>query len=452
MLRVRPNAYYRVELPTGTQKNQEQVEKLKVTLATVLQYEVTPCPFQRGFTVELPEPPRTPVQKRPWKPKPRLGATSEQPVEDLGYFGDPFENSVASPATQAGIAEAFAGPKKEVHERQSTPRSEMSSTESNETGHDSEATDDTAFSHAEMYERDLEEAFDELKTPTRPRELRTGRTVTAPPQLTLRTTPLSTSISDTEALPAQKLRSDSSSVASSLDSFHSFHSPISPLLPSPSYGPPSPITGSDVDIENPKTRSHTRDVSETTITATSSSIWDVADDISVTDQPMRDPLATPALTNGAASQDDEHWSEAATPSPEATIRRRKVQWTKRRDLSPLPPSVNLCSPYSPRSHMTGHHLTTAILQRTCSLLLGPPVQLVAMMLRIAAKIARGAFTGSSFGFGEGGQRIPCSWDFSDCSDVNDASWDEDDYGFSLGKTNSGKEVGAKEIGGSWEID
>ena len=102
--------------------------------------------------------------------------------------------------------------------------------------------------------------------------------------------------------------------------------------------------------------------------------------------------------------------------------------------------------------MTGHHLSTAILQRTCSLLLGPPVQLVALMLRIAAKIARGSLTGSSFGLGEDGQKIPCSWDFSEASDVGDEVWDEDDYGFSLVKTNSGKSVQAKEIGGSWEID
>lgn len=70
------------------------------------------------------------------------------------------------------------------------------------------------------------------------------------------------------------------------------------------------------------------------------------------------------------------------------------------------------------------------------------------MLRIAAKITKGTFRGSSFGFGEGGQKIPCSWDFSDGSDDD---WEEDDYGFSLSKPSS-KDMRAKEIGGSWEID
>ena len=99
--------------------------------------------------------------------------------------------------------------------------------------------------------------------------------------------------------------------------------------------------------------------------------------------------------------------------------------------------------------MSGHHLTTAILQRTCSLLLGPPVQLVALMLRIAAKIAKGAFRGSSYGFGEGGQKIPCSWDFSDSSDDNDE--EEDDYGVPLSRPASSNQR-AKDAAGSWEID
>ena len=108
------------------------------------------------------------------------------------------------------------------------------------------------------------------------------------------------------------------------------------------------------------------------------------------------------------------------------------------------------------------------------------------MLQIAAKIAQGAFQGSVCGVGEGGQRIPCSWDFSDGSagdeedeDENDGfrrghrhnnknknvgvysgvevgEEEEDDYGFSLGKTVSGKDVRVKDDigggGGSWEID
>lgn len=77
------------------------------------------------------------------------------------------------------------------------------------------------------------------------------------------------------------------------------------------------------------------------------------------------------------------------------------------------------------------------------------------MLRIAAKIARGTFQGSAYGIGDKGQKIPCSWDFSDGSGDDESLanvQDEDDYGFSLGKTISGKDVRRKDMGGSWEID
>ena len=70
------------------------------------------------------------------------------------------------------------------------------------------------------------------------------------------------------------------------------------------------------------------------------------------------------------------------------------------------------------------------------------------MMRIAAKIARGASRGTSFGFGDGGQKIPCSWDFSDASNEADEESEEDDYGVSLRKSLSSREARASEMGGS----
>lgn len=52
--RVLPETYYRIELPGETTEDLELVEALKVTLKKVLFYERTPCPFARGFTVDLP--------------------------------------------------------------------------------------------------------------------------------------------------------------------------------------------------------------------------------------------------------------------------------------------------------------------------------------------------------------------------------------------------------------
>jgi hypothetical protein len=52
--RVLPDTYYRIELPGETAEDLELVEALKLTFKKVLFYERTPCPFARGFTVDLP--------------------------------------------------------------------------------------------------------------------------------------------------------------------------------------------------------------------------------------------------------------------------------------------------------------------------------------------------------------------------------------------------------------
>jgi hypothetical protein len=437
VLRIRPHSYYRIELPYRTSEDSAKVAELKDVLAKVLQYEVTACPFKRGFTVDLPEPPLTPIQKRPWKPKPRLRTTPESVTDEMGNFGFGMKGLELDPdsGTQFTRGNPFVA------------SSTASSSGNTDTENDSEDTDDTGTSPREQ-EHSHEEPLD-FKTPTRPKALRTGRAITAPPQLILKTVLPPNTITTTTPLP--ELRRQPSSLSSSVDSFHSFHSPISPLAPSPpSLDLVSPTMEHATEIDIPRTRNHKRDVSEITVTADFSELSDLTSGRSSDEATYHSPPdmpGTPILMSDATSLDEDHWSEAVTPSPTQEIRRRTAR-SRRRTQSPLPSSVNLYSPYSPRSRISGHHLTTAILQRTCSLLLGPPVQLVALMLRIAAKITKGTFRGSSFGFGEGGQKIPCSWDFSDGSDDN---WEEDDYGFSLSKASS-KDMRAKEMGGSWEID
>jgi len=445
VLRIRPNSYYRIELPCRASEDRTKVDEFKAVLATVLQYEVTACPFKRGFTVDLPEPPVTPIQKRPWKPKPRLETTSERVVEQMGKSSYDCEDLGSRSTASEPDSDGGAQPTQESPLVASSTASSLGSTNDE---HNNEATDDTGICPRDLHEKPDEEPLD-LKTPTRPKSFRTGRAITAPPQLTLRTTPPSSPTNRPAPLP--ELKRQPSSLSSSADSFHSFHSPISPLAPSPPFRDlVSPTMEYAISIGIPRTRRHKRDVSEVTVTADSSELWDLTSGGSSDETTYHSPPdlpGTPPLMSDATSLDEDHWSEAVTPSPTQEIYRGTAR-SRRRAQSPLPSSVNLYSPYSPRSQISGHHLTTAMLQRTCSLLLGPPAQLVALMLRIAAKIAKGTFRGSSFGFGEGGQKIPCSWDFSDGSDDN---WEEDDYGVSLSKPAS-KNMRAKDLGGSWEID
>ncbi len=458
VLRIRPHSYYRIELPHESRQDEEKVEDLKRVLPRILQYEVTSCPFKRGFSVDLPEAPETPVQKKPWRPKFPIRPSSGQDTEEL----DPLDEVEEVPTKESypkdiGVFHEPVPLEKplELEKQMEAPPTRITDASAVHIAEKSAQIDVTE--HVEKINKSEERRLEEppiFKTPTRPKSLRTGRTVTAPPQLSLRTSPPSTAIID--AFPPSILDEQRElSVSSSIESFHSFHSPISPLPSSP----PSPDTSpeswpSHIDVS--RTRRHKRDTSEATITPGLPERWDMADDKSGDESSHHSPPdlpRTPTLPNDSA------WSETIDVQTPKQVRLRRA---RRRPRSPLPSSSNLYSPYSPGSHISGHHLTTAILQRTCSLLLGPPIQLVALMLRIAAKIARGAFQGSAYGIGDKGQKIPCSWDFSDGSGDDEGSAadvegedddeDEDDYGFSLGKTVSGKDVRARDDGGSWEID
>jgi len=85
-------------------------------------------------------------------------------------------------------------------------------------------------------------------------------------------------------------------------------------------------------------------------------------------------------------------------------------------------------------------------------MLGPPVQLISLMLRIAFKIANGALRGTVSGYGENGEEIICQWDYSDSGDnFEQGTWEEDDFGVPL----AGK--GATRARGGynnepWEVD
>lgn len=450
VLRIRPNTYYRIELPHESRQDDVKVEELMKVLAGILQYEVTPCPFKRGFTVDLPEAPETPIQKKPWRPKVPMQPSRQDIVEELSQLDETEDKVAASKEKYPEDIGVFFAPPGEAKPVQAESR------EGTEVGGKSNSCEEPHTDVAEQVERLNKSSdgsvFDEptdLITPQRPKPLGSWRTVTAPPQLSLRTSPPSTS--EAEARPAPLDLDRQLSVSSSIESFHSFHSPISPLPPSPTSSNSSPDQWAEKGLNYAKTRGHTRDPSEATITATRPHRWDMADDMSGGDN--ESAYASRAeLPQTPTLPSEDSWSEAVEAPTPKQVRLRRA---RRRPRSPLPSSTNLYSPYASRGHMSGHHLTTAILQRTCSLLLGPPIQLVALMVRIAFRIAKGAFQGSACGVGDQGQKIPCSWDFSSDGSGDDElgpGAEEDDYGVSLGKTVSGKDVRAKGEGGSWEID
>ena len=416
VLRIRPDSYYRIELPNTSMEDREIAEDLKRVFARVSQYELTPCPFKRGFTIEIPESPKTPAQKRPWKPR-------NQSMSASGHPSTPM----------VGLAE----------------RSRSASTV-DEIGAQNNFQSFEKISHTSSHEIDSDQVSFNSGAIARPVKLHGARAVTAPTQLSFYT-----ASSSEITLESHISDLDAASVSSSADSFHSFrsfHSPQSLLPPSPPYSnPPSPLHNEEFDLRTDVTQScqHKRDESELTVTA---EMFESINNIktcsqSDVEQPFTPILPrSPALTSDATSQSSDASPAVFTPSPVITIRRRHNQ-SQPRDRSPLPSPANL---YSPRHRVSGHHLTTAILQKTCSILLGPPVQLVALMLNVAAKIANGAFGHSSNDY-YGTISIPCTWELSDDEDGKDI-WGEDDYGISLGVLSSSSAQIPRDRGESWEID
>ncbi|KAL9598943.1 MAG: hypothetical protein Q9179_003722 [Wetmoreana sp. 5 TL-2023] len=439
VLPVGPHTYYRIELPNATAEDRTKVEEFKATLEKILQYETTPCPFKRGFTVDLPEKPNTPVRKKPWRPRERVqpASTAEQanrrPRELRAW-----ERS-RDPAEQLPETDQRSEAEEEMLGEPTSPTQDEREG-SSDSGHKRETTDDRDLTPRDHTMHDHQH-FDPYKTPTRPRPLKAGRATTAPPQLSLCTTPPS----DTA-----DVRDETASLSSSLNSFHSFHSPISPLPPSPRLPLLSPSLDPEDDrgIIIPKARIHTRDSSEITVTAAPGDFWQTSEPkiLDRTANPATpEPPQTPPLVSDTTSQSEEPSPGPITPL--LTQVRHRSKKSTQRCQSPLPSPANI---YSPTSRLSGHHLTTAILQKTCSMVVGPPVSLVALMLNIASKIWDGTYNGFLFGYAEPSNKIPCSWEFSDTDHATD---EEDDYGCALGKLPSSRSSSrSKDMGGSWEVD
>lgn len=372
VLRIRKLTYYRIELPDETDEAKQRVESFKEVLSTIIRYEVTPCPFQRGFSVELPPEAKTPKRKKAWTPKhsPNTGLKKldfgigiadggERDTSDLESIGEESDHSVIQTSLR------------------SFPRPSSSGL---------------------------------LRSPP----------IFVPRRAT--SSPVTESLKPFGSLVAQFQDAyDSTSEpgninpASSVESFHSFQVTASASSLSPPYSTPPPPTYSHFIGEEQNVslnRGHTRNLSEVTITAKPSSSPKL--------EPAFEPYSaaqsspTDAQTNEALPLDvTSNITQGIRPEdPSSTIRRR-LRTSRKRELSPLPHSSILLNP-SPRS--TGRGLASAILHKTCAFVLGPPIQLLLMILRYVANVAAND-NEPDYMHRAGGEA--------------DESWNEDDFGIPL---------------------
>ncbi|PBP18715.1 hypothetical protein BUE80_DR010289 [Diplocarpon rosae] len=286
-----------------------------------------------------------------------------------------------------------------------------------------------------------------------------SRSITAPPLLSLVAS--SPSYPRTHSpLRCSTSFETSSDYSSSVESFHStesWHSPLAPPSP-PASATPLPTTAYPYPHENivlTKRLVHSSDTSELTVTLETGREWNINPASSTQSTPRSlspPPRTPPSLSRDGSEKSDEEPFEIATPpSIKPSIRHRATTSSnsRRRALSPLPAAVNLFSPPRRRQrHLrTSRHLPTAIIQKTCEILLSPPSHLFSLMISIASKIAAGEWRGVL-----PGHREAVHWDFED--EYGSNSSNEDDYGVSLAKTGpaSEKTSDTNVPGGSWEVD
>ncbi|KAI5281923.1 hypothetical protein KEM54_003039, partial [Ascosphaera aggregata] len=109
VLRIGKLVYYRIELPGDSTKDMERVEELKQVLSRLILYEVTPCPFQRSFSVSLPVERTMPKKKKPWRPKVDPTAPRQRALSLGGYTPDIYgPNSPVLPQDSRRSSRLFA--------------------------------------------------------------------------------------------------------------------------------------------------------------------------------------------------------------------------------------------------------------------------------------------------------------------------------------------------------
>jgi hypothetical protein len=485
VLRVGKLQYYRIELPAKSADDLRAVEDFKEALRKILRFEVTPCPFKRGFHVELADSALTPRRKGQWKrrddslPSSPLNSTTP-PLRHKTRMWQPRATSYGlSSREETSPSRADSGygqsPTDEKHnEKLQTPGSvvrEQSGSEDEsdvETRNIDEVSDEIEamlspriaatppfetegkimtpikVSDTPSLEGDArEEVEDEslpaelapspapspviepkspdksIKPPSVP-QIHHEESLSPPLEIPERihsrspanslgipnslansqeSLLLSLLLADTRRPPQpfpehdHAFRRDSEaelpedgadrnysrrptlesipddiSIAESTDSFHTSASIASNLnLSTPKqqtqyFDGPTPLAEArEHDLWSPHDRSHRRDISEMTITASTHSSPDMS-----------------------KVELDSSNAYPSSPIIQASLRHRVKA---RRSLSPLPPSSTIVRSNRPNEN---NHMTAAILQKAASVALVKPVELVVLVVHILARIAGGA--------------------------------------------------------------
>ncbi|KAK0669964.1 inheritance of peroxisomes protein 1-domain-containing protein [Cercophora samala] len=458
VLQIRRPQYWRIEVPVEDPEDQRRAEVLREVLDQILQFEKTPCPFARSFTVELPE--SAPVKLKPWTPARRSSACL--PVR---------------PVTPVEIAHIHRGPP-----RGSICLGDLSLSEQGKYL-ESPLEEDSREQETQRQGHEDSPVGEPSGNALRPSPLKIKKTeekgLNTPPQLTVVTPPHSHTKKTNTPRAASPKRANFQSPANSLESFHSPDSwpsstlPLSPPLSSPGSPrsslplrtslqnlthdtPTTPVTAPSNNLTATTKAFHswstttsesekTENSEETTLSSNVSelecspkskvpaprqqsipSIIHSVPEEAIEDEPEYEsfPPAFTTPTPTISISPSPSTTTTTTPTQQQhrpAIRRATTSSSlspNRRALSPLPPAADLFTPRStltssPPSNRQMRSLPMMVVQKTCEILMSPPSHLISLMLKIAARILAGEWKGLIFGWGEKGERLEVEWDYSD---------------------------------------
>lgn len=433
-----PNSYFRIELPSDGDENLAKIEELKTVLDKILRYEKTPCPFTRGFHVEIPDAPEAPRRKRrpvtPGRPKKWKLDGIWRPEEPGRPLRQGTEMSSASDRSPISVFSE--------EER----RASVCSTASEAS---SVADDDSLSDQKPMGKIRSQKERSTLDATTN------TRSFTAPANLPLPPTEAPSLPSE----PTSNLSPEVASIASTVESFYATPNDSTTRVlqsrPSSLYFDAASTRnelksycGESLEdaragaerSEKIRPSHHRRELSQLTITPETHADEEHSQAATPTEDHTTCSVglersgsvgSMPSL--GDFSDLDSAIDMEMSRPPERIHLRRLTGTTNpgRRALSPMPPASNLFQPQ--RDKQSAKQLTSTLVQKTMGLLIGPPAQLVALMLRIAEKITKG-FTADTWNLHKG-KTIPGAWQVSDDEDEVQDEWEDgdDEYGIPLRK-------------------
>ncbi|KAB8253254.1 inheritance of peroxisomes protein 1-domain-containing protein [Aspergillus flavus] len=355
----------------------KSVAAMKEALPQVLRYEVTPCPFKRGFTVEIPEEARVPRRKRAWRPK---GRRESAPIISA-YMLD------KSPAREIALTDSLSA------------------------GEDTDGnlTDDSCFTTKGSNSTVLETIPDDNE-PSLPNKM---PEITDLPRRSVSETQQSfqTLLARFEDTPEPPVE-PKMPLSSSVDSFHTVASLSSSPAESDSgstFPSATSTDGTDLGLrESSNNQGHLENLKfEEVDFSAGRTVPEVKCEDCCSPRPPASPRASfseEEFRRVPGALPDDQMSIASYAGTSKTTDsnpnlssmsiefRRRSKASRERELSPMPPqsALALTSPSDKEN-------AASLIQKTCTVVLIPPIQLFIVLIHIAARIVLGPALTSAMG-------------------------------------------------------